>query len=146
MGSFESFGIDIGGSLVHGDGTVRCTVRSVRSHGFTINNVLVSQSVIVMPRSYVAWSARTMEDVTTDSLQLLKVIYPTPEVVLIGCGEKVKDRLPADLVEHFRKSGIVLEATSTSSAAATFNVLSAEGRNVVAALLTLSPSEEDLEL
>lgn len=108
-------------------------------HAFQINNVLVRQSVILLPNSFLLWNARSFQDITVKSLALFPLLYPTLEVLFIGCGERIPSPIPAEITTYFRKRGIVVEATSTMNAASTYNLLSAEGRNVAAALLTLQP-------
>lgn len=112
-------------------------------HAFQVNNVLVRQSVILLPNSFLLWNARTFDDITLKSLAVFPLLYPTLEVLFIGCGETFPSQLPAEITTFFRKKGIVVEATSTMNAASTFNLLSAEGRNVAAALLTLQPKGGD---
>lgn len=116
---------------------------SYGDHAFQVNNVLVRQSVIMLPNSFLLWNARSFEDITIKSLALFPLLYPTLEVLFIGCGENLPSPLSAEITTYFRKRGIVVEATSTMNAASTFNLLSAEGRNVAAALLTLQPRVGD---
>jgi len=61
-----------------------------------------------------------------------------PEVVLIGTGLK-QHLLPAAITRPLLQVGIGVEVMSTQAAARTYNILMAEGRRVVAALL---PHEE----
>jgi uncharacterized protein len=112
---------------------------------FQVNNALVRQSVILLPNSFLLWNARTFEDITIKSLSVFTTLYPTLEVLFIGCGESLPKPLPVEITKHFRSRGIVVEASSTMSAAATFNLLSAEGRNVAAALLTLQPTVPEID-
>ena len=60
-------------------------------------------------------------------------------VYYLGCGERMTRQLAPEIREHFRAKGISVEMSSTTNAAATFNTLNAEGREVGAALLTLYP-------
>lgn len=118
---------------------------SIRGYGdtsFQVNEVQVNQSVLLFRKSFLLWNARTFEDITVDSLALFSLLHPTIEVLFIGCGELQPSRLPADLVQHFKAKGIVLEASTSVNAAATFNILISEGRNVAAALLTNKPVDE----
>ncbi|RYH07453.1 hypothetical protein EON65_41750 [archaeon] len=133
-------GFDILGSEVVGEtDQQRTAIQALGDHSFLINNVLVKQSVLVFPNSFLAWSAKSMADLTVENLEVFTLLYPTVEILFVGCGEKMTQRFPAEIQERFRKSGIVIEATDTKNAAATFNVLNAEGRNVAAALLTIKP-------
>jgi len=62
-----------------------------------------------------------------------------PEVVLIGTGLEQRF-LPHRLTQPLLAAGTGIEAMSTQAAARTYNILMAEGRRVVAALL---PCKED---
>ena len=61
-----------------------------------------------------------------------------PEVILIGTGNQQVFLPPAAQVHFFRRN-IGFEVMTTDAACRTFNVLIAEGREVVAALLPLTP-------
>mmetsp|Transcript_42754 Transcript_42754/g.84897 ORF Transcript_42754/g.84897 Transcript_42754/m.84897 type:complete len:171 (-) Transcript_42754:138-650(-) len=112
-------------------------------HAFQINNTLVRQSVMLLPNSFLLWNARTFEDITIKSLSVFTTLYPTVEIVFVGCGERMPRPISPEIVKHFRRRGIIIEATSTMNAASTYNILSAEGRNVAAALLTPLPPNSD---
>ena len=58
-----------------------------------------------------------------------------PEVLLIGTGAR-QHMLERDILAPLLRSGIGVECMSTPAAARTYNVLMAEGRRVIAALLT----------
>ncbi|HUH87576.1 MAG TPA: MTH938/NDUFAF3 family protein [Pusillimonas sp.] len=63
-----------------------------------------------------------------------------PEVLLIGTGSK-QHLLPASVTGELLAMGIGVEFMSTQAAARTYNILMAEGRRVVAALLPLEPTQ-----
>lgn len=115
----------------------RTFVRGYGDHAFQINDTLVRNSVILLPTSYFIWKALKFEDINEESLSIFPLLFPTIEMVLIGCGDTVPNRLPVDLVKKFRSQGIVLEAMTSNSAISTFNVLNGEGRNVGAAVFQL---------
>jgi NADH dehydrogenase [ubiquinone] 1 alpha subcomplex assembly factor 3 len=125
------------------DNKQRSMIRAYGETSFLVNNVLVRQSVLLFPNSFLAWKPRKMEEITIESLEVFTLMYPTLEIIFIGCGQRMSQRFPVEIQNHFRKKGIVVEATDTINAAATFNILSSEGRNVAAALLTLQPYEEE---
>jgi uncharacterized protein len=112
---------------------------SYGDQAFQVNNVVVRQSVILLPNSFLMWNARSFEDISVKTLSVFAALYPTPEILFLGCGERLPRPISDEITKYFRGKGIVVEASSTSNAAATYNMLSAEGRNVVAALLTLQP-------
>lgn len=59
-----------------------------------------------------------------------------PEVLLIGTGAK-QHFLPAAITRPLLDMGIGVEAMNTQAAARTYNILMAEGRRVIVALLPL---------
>jgi len=62
------------------------------------------------------------------------------EVVLIGTGDR-QVMLSRDLTAPLQRLGIGVEAMSTQAAARTYNILMAEGRRVVAALIPTQEAE-----
>jgi len=115
-------------------------VRGYGDRSFQLNEVQVNQSVLLFRKSFLLWNARTFEDISVESLAPFALLHPTLEVLFIGCGEVQPKQLSPDVVKFFRAKGIVVEASSTVNAAATFNILASEGRNVAAALLTNKPT------
>lgn len=107
-----------------------------------VNDVLCRQSVICLQGTFLLWNAKTFADITYESLELIPTLLPRVELLLVGCGETLPGRLPADLVAKFKAKGIVIEASNSSSAASTFNFLNAEGRSVAAAILTPQPWDD----
>lgn len=59
-----------------------------------------------------------------------------PEVVIIGTGAR-HVFLPQELIAPLTRAGIGVEVMSTSAACRTYNILSAEGRRIVALLLPI---------
>ena len=118
-------------------------VRGYGDRSFQLNEVQVNQSVLLFRKSFLLWGARKFDDITVESLAPFALLHPTLEVLFVGCGDVQPRQLPPDVVQFFRAKGVVLEASSTVNAAATFNILTSEGRNVAAALLTLQPAEAE---
>lgn len=86
-----------------------------------------------------------LTNVSTDPLAFLDSTTPgkpdnAPEVVLIGTGLK-QHFLPSAVTEPLLSSGIGVEVMTTQAAARTYNILMAEGRRVVVALLLHEESE-----
>jgi uncharacterized protein len=63
-----------------------------------------------------------------------QVLGEKPEVLLVGTGT-TQLMLPHHIVAPLLKAGIGVESMTTQAAARTFNILMAEGRQVIAALL-----------
>ena len=121
------------------NGRKRSQITEYGDRCFQVNDTLIRQSVILLPSSVYLWEPKRFSDITIESLSIFTLLYPTIEIVFIGCGDSLPSPLPRTLVDHYRARGICLEASSSANAAATFNVLNQEGRNIAAALLTIEP-------
>jgi len=69
-----------------------------------------------------------------------RVLALAPELVIFGSGARLRFP-PASLLRPLIARGIGVETMDTAAACRTYNVLAAEGREVVAALLIESPAE-----
>lgn len=118
---------------------IRTIVQAFGDTSIKVNDVICRQSIICLSSEFLLWEPRTFDDITIESLSIFELMYPTLEVLFIGCGDIMPNQLPIELIRHFRSKGIVIEATNTVNAAATFNVLNGEGRHVACALLTNFP-------
>ncbi|KAG1668160.1 hypothetical protein FOA52_005152 [Chlamydomonas sp. UWO 241] len=107
--------------------------------GFYVNNVQVPGSVIASTDLYLMWRPRTMADVTPESLGLLTLLRPRPEVLVLGCGATAVP-LPAGVAAMLKENGIKVEVLDSRNATGYFNLLNDEGRVVVGALLAVDPS------
>lgn len=111
-------------------------IRSIGEQGIRINDDYFDGPVIVSAeRVTPEWAVASVDDIDEPSLQ--PVFEMDPEVVLIGTGAS-QIFLPPEVQMHFFRRGIGFEVMSTDAACRTFNVLAAEGRRVVAALLPLN--------
>jgi uncharacterized protein len=99
----------------------------------SINHQRYDHSVIVSPAGDVRkWDAGDFETLTPahfDALLALK-----PEVVILGTGGAFRFPRP-ELTRPLAQAAVGFEAMDTKAACRTFNILMAEGREVVAALL-----------
>lgn len=106
--------------------------------GFTANSIAINhtqyaQAVIVSGQQIIpdwfsgAWS-------TLDATALSQIIALNPEVVLLGTGDKHRFIHPKH-TQAFLTANIAVECMTTAAACRTYNILMAEGRQVVAALL-----------
>ena len=60
---------------------------NINSYGdkvFMVNDKLVGQSILLLPRSLYLWKPRSFEEITVESLSLFTLVYPTIEVLFIG--------------------------------------------------------------
>lgn len=120
-----------------------------------INSVAYRHAVHFAPEGSIEqWAVSSLSEITTatlrhvagidqaaatDPMAFLNDQHQTrpanaPEIVLVGTGLR-QHLLPAHIVAPLHRLGIGVEAMSTEAAARTYNILMAEGRRVVAALL-----------
>lgn len=108
-------------------------IRSFKPGQIQINDTILTASVIVSPDKLIKnWSPQTIEALTTDTLACIPEFKP--DILLIGTGSHLVFIKPA-IYGALINLGIGVEIMDTSAACRTFNALSAENRNVVAALL-----------
>jgi len=111
-------------------------VRSISEEGIRVKDVYHTTPFILARQQVVAdWSVGSIDDISEETLKI--VFDMQPELVLIGCGN-TQVFLPPATQALFFKRNIGFEVMVTDAACRTFNVLAAEGREVVAALLPVS--------
>jgi len=102
-------------------------------HGVLVNGVEHRRSVIVPWRGdVVAWNVADFDTLTEADFERLAAL--NPELVVFGSGARLRFPKPA-LMRALMARRIGLETMDTPAACRTYNVLLAEGRSVVAALL-----------
>ena len=114
---------------------------SASRHAFTgygdgyvsINGVRYEHPVLVSSgRAIEPWDAATFDDLA--SRHFGGILELKPELVILGTGATL--RFPrAELTRPLALAGVGFEAMDTKAACRTFNILSAEGRDVIAAIL-----------
>jgi uncharacterized protein len=98
-----------------------------------VGSVPFRHSVLVPWRGEVLpWAAATLDDLTAGHFE--RVAAFKPEVVIFGSGVRLRF-LPPALLRGLYEARIGIETMDTASACRTYNVLVAEGRNALAALL-----------
>ena len=103
------------------------------AQGVIINGVEYRDSVIVPWRGSVTpWAVDGFASLTAAHFAELAALQP--ELVIFGSGNRIRFPRP-ELLQALMSRRIGLETMDTAAACRTYNVLLAEGRNVVAALL-----------
>lgn len=102
--------------------------------GFRFAGMRRRGSLLCLPSGLYAWRPKTLEDVTTEDLKFLFNEPDRPSFVLFGVGDRLA-ALPKPLSERFAKADVFPEPMDTGAACRTYNVLLAEKRPVMAALL-----------
>ena len=101
--------------------------------GVIVNGVEHRASVVVPWQGPVlAWSVDRFDALSAEHFAALAALKP--ELVIFGSGARIRFAKPA-LLRPLIDAGIGVETMDTPAACRTYNVLLAEGRSVVAALL-----------
>jgi uncharacterized protein len=108
-------------------------INGVDSQAITINHQPYAQPLIISDDALSTdWFSGDWESLDAQALEAILAFKP--EVVLLGTGDKQRFVHPKHL-QSFLTAHIGVECMTTAAACRTFNILTAEGRKVVAALL-----------
>ncbi len=98
-----------------------------------VNNQRYERSIVVAPGAiHDDWHVPDVDALDTGQIDFL--ITLAPEILLLGTGASQRFPRPA-LLKNLMMARIGLEVMDTPAACRTYNILNAEGRNVVAAVL-----------
>lgn len=101
-----------------------------------VNRTRYSGSLVVAAEALVTdWPLESIDALSAD--HLAAILEMKPEIVLLGTGAKFAFPEPARLAP-LREARVGVEVMDTAAACRTYNILLAEGRNVVAALIVQS--------
>ncbi len=105
--------------------------------GVIVNGVEHRHSVVVpWEGAVLPWSVEHFDALA--EAHFARLVELVPELVIFGSGERLRFVRPA-LMRGLIEQRIGVETMDTAAACRTYNVLLAEGRSVVAALLFESP-------
>lgn len=108
-------------------------IKSFTAGKITINDTVYTDSLILSPDHLIEhWRPKKIEDLKSSDLE--QIAQQNPEVVLIGTGQQTCFLPDSTLVKLIEKN-IGFESMTTAAACRTFNLLVAEGRKVIAALI-----------
>lgn len=115
------------------DTAARYQIRGYQPGKIQVNDEIYHRSIIISKDELITdWEPQNISELTAKSLAC--TTHLKPAILLIGTGEKhalIKPQIYGELINL----GIGVEIMDTSAACRTFNALSAENREVVAALL-----------
>lgn len=98
-----------------------------------VNQQRFDTSLVVLADQVIEdWGAQRFEDLEPRHFEFLQSL--APEIVLLGTGNQLRFPTPS-LSQALWQARIGLEVMDTRAACRTYNILSAEGRRVAAALL-----------
>lgn len=110
-------------------------IRSYSDQRFRINADIFEGNVVVFPDEVHEWHIdKSADSLSEDDFGLILSKADDIDVVFIGCGKSMA-MLSPELRAAFSDRNIVVESMDTGAACRTYNVLMAEGRRVVAALM-----------
>ncbi len=115
----------------------RAPIDSYGNGGFRFADMSHRGSLLCLPSGIYGWSASAEAPFAGDRLSIA-FEEPATELrfMLFGTGVDLR-RVPAALLDRFRKAGISCDAMSTGAAVRTYNIMLAEGRPVGAALVAV---------
>ena len=114
--------------------TGRQLIQRYGEGGFRVSDVAYQGSLLVFPEKIQAWAVTVCHDISIDSLA--DAIGGSPLILVIGCGATFMPP-PKNLRTALKDIGTSLEWMDTGAACRTFNVLLAEGRCAVTALIAV---------
>lgn len=126
---------DVGHIHVHGS--------KQTSDGIVPHMQIVTASAIITPDVVIeGWQPNLLSELTPAHMQI--VLEFQPEIVLLGTGRSL--RFPAaEILQICHQAGIGIEVMDTGAACRTYNILAAEGRRVVAAMLMIESAASNPE-
>lgn len=104
--------------------------------GFKIAGERVQGSLLITSLATWSWPVADPGHATIESLEPLLAAEPGLELLLFGTGQRMAPPMPA-LRTALKSRGVTLELMATGAACRTYNVLTAEGRRVAAALIAV---------
>jgi uncharacterized protein len=97
-----------------------------------VNDQRHESSVVVAPdRPVERWDPQSFDALTAEHLRALLDLKP--EIVILGTGERLRFP-PPHLARILAEAAVGFESMDTKAACRTYNILMAEGRQVVAAI------------
>lgn len=113
------------------------TIDAYGEGGFRLSGDWLEGSLLILADEARPWSVRSLPEVTAEALQpVLALGRAEVEFVLLGVGARNAPP-PRSAREALQRAGIGLEFMDTPAAARLYNVLTAEGRRLAAALIAV---------
>ena len=120
-------------SLTLDENNANYQIRAYQPGQIQVNDQIYTRSLIVSPTNLITdWEPQLFSELTRAHLDA--IIKMEPAILLIGTGSDIHFP-PIDLYGDLMNHGIGVEIMDTRAACHTYNALTAEDRNVVAALI-----------
>ena len=116
--------------------TSRYSIQGYDTDQITVNERTYTQSLILSPNQMITpWPVDSVTALKTQHLHAIFEMHP--DVILLGTGEK--QIFPdINILGYFASRGFGVEVMNTGALCRTFNILVAEDRHVVAAIILAS--------
>ena len=101
-----------------------------------MNEKNINRSVIITADVIQLWEPAHLDELTAEHCEIIAGF--NPEIVIIGTGKQLQFPAPP-VIAGLQTQGIGVEIMAHGAACRTFNILLAEDRRVVAALLMSGP-------
>lgn len=103
--------------------------------GFKLQSgVRIVGPIAVFPRSVMHWNVKDSDAINEESLSLFTLLYPKPDILILGVGD-IGKKVHPEVFKYLSSKKINVEILPTDMACATFNFLNSEHRYVVAGLI-----------
>lgn len=112
----------------------RQIIQGYGADGFRVSGKSYDSAILVSPTETVRWSASSFAALSENDFAVLAERSSEIDVVLLGSGAR-SGFFPPALRAALKNKGLSVDVMDTGAACRTYNVLMAEGRRVVAALL-----------
>lgn len=108
-------------------------IRGYKPGVIKVNDQTLTHSIIITAETLIDnWEPQTISELTREHFKIIVDMHPT--ILLIGTGPNLE--FPSvEIYSDLINQRIGVEIMNTSAACRTYNALTAEGRNVAAALL-----------
>lgn len=104
--------------------------------GFTVAGQRYEGSLILSPDSARSWRVAAGDAISVENLMGLVTGGSAVELLLVGCGSRYLPP-PKEIAQTVRAAGVGLEWMTTAAACRTWNLLLADERAVIAALIAV---------
>lgn len=112
--------------------SARYKISAYDSSSIAINGEVHNTSLVLSPVELIAdWAPQNYAQLAADDLEVFYRLEA--EIIILGTGQQ-QIFPPADILRRLAAGNIGFEVMDTQAACRTFNILMAEGRNVVAGL------------
>ena len=111
-------------------------VQSYAGGVFRISGEVFKSAVLLTPEKTTIWNTdKDVSELSLDDFEQVVCLASEYDVFLFGSGAVIQF-LPKELKNALRTKGISFDVMDTGAACRTYNVLMAEGRRVLVAMLT----------